>query len=85
MGEVDLEGHFENKTGTTKGAKAEPPEALVPEPPEPEGEAANTEEAKEARFQKSLPTDRQLTRAVELLKSWTIFSKLQGETAGLNQ
>ena len=56
-----------------------------PRPAEPEGEAANTEEAKEARFQKALPTDRQLTRAVELLKSWTIFSKLQGEQAGLSQ
>jgi len=78
-GEVDLEGHFENKAGTkTPSAAPEPaPEASV----EPEGEAANTAEAKEARFQKQLPVDRQLTRALELLKSWTIFSKLHGETA----
>jgi carboxyl-terminal processing protease len=77
MGEVDLEGHFSNKTApksTAPDAKAEPP---APEPSvEPEGEAANTEEAKEARFQKQQGIDRQLTRAVELLKSWTIFSKL---------
>ena len=52
---------------------------------EAEGEAANTEQAREARFQKQLPNDRQLTRAVELLKSWTIFSKLNGEQAGLSQ
>jgi carboxyl-terminal processing protease len=88
MGEVDLEGHFENKAGAAKSAKEAPAEASAPEAAaEPEGEAANTDEAKEARFQKALPTDRQLTRAVELLKSWTIFSKLQSspETAGVTQ
>jgi carboxyl-terminal processing protease len=84
MGEIDLEGHFENKPEGGKGAAEESPP--VPEASaEPEGEAANTEEAKEARFQKNLGTDRQLTRAVELLKSWTIFSKLQVETTGSNQ
>ncbi|MCP4004439.1 MAG: S41 family peptidase [bacterium] len=33
-------------------------------------------ETKEQRFQRQLPKDRQLTRAIDLLKSWTIFSKL---------
>ncbi|MBM4334391.1 MAG: S41 family peptidase [Deltaproteobacteria bacterium] len=76
-GEVDLEGHFENKPGAGAGAKETAP---IPEPiAEPEGEPANTEEAKEARFQQQLGIDRQLTRAVELLKSWTIFSKLTSE------
>ncbi|MGH7290901.1 MAG: S41 family peptidase, partial [Myxococcota bacterium] len=80
MGEVDLERHFENKTNDKAGAKEDAPAvAPAPEPAEPEGEAANTDEAKEARFQKQLPTDRQLTRALELLKSWTIFSKLHTE------
>jgi carboxyl-terminal processing protease len=86
MGEVDLERHFENKATPKTGAEEVPAEAPAPEASaEPEGEAANTEEAKEARFQKLLPVDRQLTRAVELLKSWTIFSKLQTETVGLNK
>lgn len=77
-GEVDLERHFENKTGGDAGAQeASPAPKAEPEAgAEPEGEAANTEEAKEARFQKQVGVDRQLTRAVELLKSWTIFSKL---------
>lgn len=85
MGEVDLEGHFENRTGASKAEPDDATEAPEVEAAEPEGEAANTEEAKEARFRKALPTDRQLTRAVELLKSWTIFSKLDGETPGVNQ
>jgi carboxyl-terminal processing protease len=86
MGEVDLEGHFENKATPKTDAKEVPAEPPAPEASaEPIGEAANTEEAKEARFRKLLPVDRQLTRAVELLKSWTIFSKLHSETVGLNK
>jgi carboxyl-terminal processing protease len=82
MGEVDLERHFENKANEKPGAKEEAPAVTpAPEAAEPEGEAANTEEAKEVRFQKQLGTDRQLTRAVELLKSWTIFSKLHTDGA----
>ncbi len=33
-------------------------------------------ETKEQRFMRNRPKDRQLTRAIDLLKSWTIFSKL---------
>jgi carboxyl-terminal processing protease len=77
MGEADLEGHFENKG---KKPEAAPAPVVEPEPAPPEtGEGANTEAAKEARFKKSAEIDRQLTRAVELLKSWTIFSKLHSD------
>ena len=31
-----------------------------------------------------LDSDRQLTRAVELLKSWTVFSRLQTPASGTN-
>jgi len=79
MGEVDLEGHF--------GSQQKPkPEAAKPEPPpapEPATESdapdAGGEAGKEARFQKQVDADRQLSRAVELLKSWTVFSKLHSE------
>jgi carboxyl-terminal processing protease len=86
MGEVDLEGHFEAR-GKDKGkAEAAPPPEPEPETAaEAEGAEGGGAEAKEARFQKSVPNDRPLVRAVELLKSWTIFSKLNGEQAGLNQ
>ncbi len=33
--------------------------------------------SKEMEFQQRVPFDRQLNRAVDLLKSWTVFSKLQ--------
>lgn len=33
--------------------------------------------SKEREFQQRVPFDRQLNRAVDLLKSWTVFSKLQ--------
>ena len=35
-------------------------------------------------LQKQLDSDRQLTRAVELLKSWTVFSRLQTPASGTN-
>ncbi len=73
MSEADLEGHFEAR-GKKPDAAPAPPPAPAPEV-EPEAEP-NTEAAKEARFRKNAEVDRQLTRAVELLKSWTIFSKL---------
>jgi carboxyl-terminal processing protease len=77
MGEADLEGHFE-----ATGKKPAAPPVVAPEPAEPEaGEGANTEASKEARFKKAAEVDRQLIRAVELLKSWTIFSKLHAKTS----
>ena len=49
---------------------------------EVEAETAETEAepvlGKEEEFVRRLPFDRQLTRAVDLLKSWTVFSKLNG-------
>jgi carboxyl-terminal processing protease len=75
MGEADLERHFEARDKKPEAAPA-PPKA---EPVDPATEAdPNSEAAKEARFRKQAEVDRQLTRAVELLKSWTIFSKLHG-------
>ncbi|HXZ85456.1 MAG TPA: S41 family peptidase, partial [Myxococcota bacterium] len=80
MGEVDLEGHFGSQQ------KPKPQAAPEPSPPAPEGAPSEsdlpdqgTPESKEARFLKLLDSDRQLTRAVDLLKSWTVFSKLHKE------
>ncbi len=81
-GEVDLEGHFENKPGADSKAKPTEPAPAPEASGDAESEPANTEEAREARFRKQLGVDRQLTRAVELLKSWTIFSKLSSEGGG---
>jgi carboxyl-terminal processing protease len=39
--------------------------------------AAETAEEKSDEFQSKMARDRQLTRAVDLLKSWNVFSKLQ--------
>jgi carboxyl-terminal processing protease len=51
-------------------------------------QTAEPEEARgpEERFQRQLRRDRQLTHAIELLKSWSIFSKLnlQGATSAAN-
>ena len=76
MGEVDLEGHF--------GSPTKPKAAPEPEPPAPEPatesdapDAGGSSDTKEVRFQKALDSDRQLSRAVDLLKSWTVFSRLQ--------
>jgi carboxyl-terminal processing protease len=46
-----------------------------PDAPGPSG-AELPKDAKERRFQDNLKYDRQLTRAIDLLKSWKIFSKL---------
>jgi carboxyl-terminal processing protease len=43
----------------------------------PDEEASRPLGTKEEEFRSQLPNDRQLTRAVDLLKSWTIFSKLE--------
>ena len=63
FGEEDLEGHF-----STRADK-----------PEPEPETAPAPDAKAEVFDRQLRVDRQLTRAIDLLKSWNIFSKLQPE------
>jgi carboxyl-terminal processing protease len=78
MGEVDLQGHFGSQQKTAK-PQAEP-EKPAPEPAtESDAPESGTPEGKEARFVKQLDSDRQLQRAVELLKSWTVFSKLHSE------
>jgi carboxyl-terminal processing protease len=64
--ERDLEGHF----GPRGGAEEPGPEAA------PGEAAAGPPEAGEA------PEDRQLARAVEVLKSWTYFERLRGPDAG---
>jgi carboxyl-terminal processing protease len=43
----------------------------------PEAKAASAPSTKAEAFQRQLKVDRQLTRAIDLLKSWNIFSKLQ--------
>jgi carboxyl-terminal processing protease len=61
LGEEDLEGHIKLKG---EEPKPEPPAAkAVPDDPAD-------------RFREGMRRDAQLTRAVDLLKSWTIFSNL---------
>jgi carboxyl-terminal processing protease len=61
LGEEDLEGHFQAPSGET-------PQAAPQDP---------AEESREDLFARQRELDRQLTRAVDLLKSWSVFSKLQ--------
>ena len=78
MGEVDLEGHFGSPNKPKTGAEPEP-ETPAPEPATESDapEAGGTTDTKEVRFQKALDSNSQLSRAVDLLKSWTVFSRLQ--------
>jgi carboxyl-terminal processing protease len=62
FGEEDLEGHIRNKGDAPEAA--EPPPAPAPS------------EDPVVRFRDGMRRDAQLTRAVDLLKSWTIFSNL---------
>jgi carboxyl-terminal processing protease len=64
FGEENLEGHF--KPGGSAPEAAAPAEAAKDVP----------KDEKERRLRENLKYDRQLTRAVDLLKSWKIFSKL---------
>ena len=80
MGEVDLEGHFgsQQKPKPQAAPESETQPAPVAAPPtESDVPDQGTPQDKEARFMKQLDSDRQLSRAVDLLKSWTVFSKLQ--------
>lgn len=66
--EKDLERHLENQEGEPEGEnEGEPAE----ETDEPEGDAAGKTEE---------PADIQLTRAVEILKSWEIFQRIQNDS-----
>jgi carboxyl-terminal processing protease len=66
FGEADLERHLKQNV---------PPK---PEANPPAGEQTPPESPEE-RFREQLRRDRQLSHAAELLKSWTIFSKLELE------
>ncbi len=66
FGEENLEGHF------TSEQKQEAEEAAA----KAEEDMLRTE-TREQRFHREKHRDRQLNRAIDLLKSWTIFSKLQ--------
>jgi len=66
--EADLEGHFTIKDADPDAAPAEPPEA--PEPAEDAPEATPQSE------KKAPESDVQLTRALEVLKSWSYFERL---------
>ena len=79
MGEVDLEGHFGSQQKPKPEAKPEPPPAPEPATESDAPAEAGSEAGKEERFEKQVDSDRQLSRAVELLKSWTVFSKLHSE------
>jgi hypothetical protein len=70
FGEEDLEGHLR-----IEGDKPKPAEAAK-KPAESEDPAV--------RFREGMQRDAQLTRAVDLLKSWTIFSNLnlRGQAKG---
>ena len=61
FGEEDLAGHFAAETTETAETPSEEEPVL----------------SKEEAFVRRLPFDRQLSRAVDLLKSWTVFSKLE--------
>jgi carboxyl-terminal processing protease len=70
LGEEHLQGHF--KPGGASAGEAAPKTAAADLP----------KDERERRFQENLKYDRQLQRAVDLLKSWTIFSKLhEGESS----
>ncbi len=73
FGEEHLEGHLQ-----AKGAGEEKPPAGKDEAEKPEAEP-DSAAAKEESFRRRMREDRQLGHAVELLKSWTIFSRLQGK------
>jgi len=62
FGEEDLEGHFRIEGDKPKHVKATHKKAESDDPA--------------ARFREAMRRDAQLTRAVDLLKSWTIFSNL---------
>ena len=85
--EKDLEGHFTQKdaTGLEEGNPA-PPRILEHDAPPTEGPAdvdgdgAETDPeglAAQEPEEKAEPEDAQLTRAVEVLKSWTYFEDLR--------
>ncbi len=61
FGEEDLAGHFTAETTESAAGSSEEESKLT----------------KEEKFVRRLPFDRPLSRAVDLLKSWTVFSKLQ--------
>jgi carboxyl-terminal processing protease len=65
FGEEDLERHL--KQDAPPGAESK---AVTPAEP-------SAPESAEDRFREQLRRDRQLAHAAELLKSWTIFSKLE--------
>ncbi len=69
FGEVDLEGHLASPEGEDPGEAAE-------------GEEDETPLTRAERFTRQLQRDRQLARAVDLLKSWSIFSRLDLGGAG---
>jgi len=74
FGEVDLEGHL---TGAaTPKPEAKPAPAPAPKAPTKE-EELSAEAAREAEFLRNMPFDAQLTRAVDLLKSYKVFSNLE--------
>jgi carboxyl-terminal processing protease len=79
MSEEDLAGHFVAKDKDKKQSAPAPAPAPEPATESDAPEAGAPGGDKEARFTKGIDSDRQLSRAIELLKSWTVFSKLHRE------
>ena len=69
--ERDLAGHFTHEEVDPGALDAEDPE------PEPADEEAPAEDPEDADEEVSIESDRQLSRAVEVLKSWTYFEQLR--------
>jgi carboxyl-terminal processing protease len=63
FGEEDLDGSLKQDGDESREEKDD-------------GESEAEGDARRELFERQLPVDRQLTRAIELLKSWNIFSKL---------
>jgi carboxyl-terminal processing protease len=69
--ERDLAGHFTHEEVDPGDLDAGDPE------PEPTDEEAPAEDPEDADEEVSIESDRQLSRAVEVLKSWTYFEQLR--------
>ena len=70
-GRTKQPGHFTNEEVDPGALDAEDPE------PEPADEEAPAEDPEDADEEVSIESDRQLSRAVEVLKSWTYFEQLR--------
>jgi carboxyl-terminal processing protease len=76
--ERDLEGHFTQEDADPEsGVQEPPPIEEAPQPPEETPEGGAAPDAVPGEQTAEAPPDVQLDRAVEVLKSWTYFERMQ--------